>query len=136
MNRLPLHQKNLTAAGISALIVVVLFVSLGAKPRMQSSPNYEYKVLNQTKLSYEELMRAQQYQTKLIHEAVMQAQQQAQQEAPQNHMQIVDMFSQISSTMLDSQAKKIEDTLNKLGSEGWELAGITEALYILKRPVK
>ncbi len=116
MNRLPLHQKNLTAAGISALIVVVLFVSLGAKPRMQSSPNYEYKVLNQTKL---------------IHEALMQAQQQA----PQNQKQIVDMFSQMS-TMLDLQAKKIEDTLNKLGSEGWELAGITEALYILKRPVK
>ena len=130
MNRLPLHQKNLTAAGISALIVVVLFVSLGAKPRMQSSPNYEYKVLNQTKLSYEELMQAQQHQTKLIHEAVMQAKQ-----APQNHKQIIDMFSQMS-TVLDSQAKKIEDTLNKLGSEGWELAGITEAHYILKRPVK
>ena len=130
MNRLPLHQKNLTAAGISALIVVVLFVSLGAKPRMQSSPNYEYKVLNQTKLSYEELMQAQQHQTKLIHEAVMQAKQ-----APQNHKKIIDMFSQMS-TVLDSQAKKIEDTLNKLGSEGWELAGITEALYILKRPVK
>ena len=131
MNRLPLHQKNLTAAGISALIVVVLFVSLGAKPRMQSSPNYEYKVLNQTKLSYEELMQAQQHQIKLIHEAIMQAQQQA----PQNRKQIVDVLSQMS-TMLDSQAKKIEDTLNKLGSEGWELAGITEALYILKRPVK
>jgi len=127
MNRLPLHQKNLTAAGISALIVVVLFVSLGAKPRMQSSPNYEYKVLNQTKLMHE----AQQHQTKLIHEAIMQVQQQA----PQNQKQIVDMFS-LMSTMLDSQAKKIEDTLNKLGSEGWELAGITEALYILKRPVK
>ena len=131
MNRLPLHQKNLTAAGISALIVVVLFVSLGAKPRMQSSPNYEYKVLNQTKLTYEELMQAQQHQTKLIHETIMQARQQA----PQNHKQIVDMVFQMS-TMLDSQAKKIEDTLNKLGSEGWELAGITEALYILKRPVK
>ncbi len=126
MNRLPLHQKNLTAAGISALIVVVLLVSLGAKPRMQSSPNYEYKVLNQTKLIHQ----AQQHHTKLIHEAIMQAKQ-----APQNHEQIIDMFSQMS-TVLDSQAKKIEDTLNKLGSEGWELAGITEALYILKRPVK
>ena len=117
MNRLPLHQKNLTAAGISALIVVVLFVSLGAKPRMQSSPNYEYKVLSQTKL---------------IHEALMQAQQQA----PQNQKKIVDIISQMSTMLDDSQAKKIEDTLNKLGSEGWELAGITEALYILKRPVK
>ena len=94
MNRLPLHQKNLTAAGISALIVVVLFVSLGAKPRMQSSPNYEYKVFSQPKLTYEAVV------------------------------------------LDDSQAKKIEDTLNKLGSEGWELAGTTEALYILKRPVK
>ena len=132
MNRLPLHQKNLTAAGISALIVVVLFVSLGAKPRMQSSPNYEYKVLNQTKLTYEELMQAQQHQTKIIHEAFMQARQQA----PQNPNQIVDNLSQISTLLDDSQAKKIEDTLNKLGSEGWELAGITEAHYILKRPVK
>ena len=100
MNRLPLHQKNLTAAGISTLIVVVLFVSLGAKLRMQSSPNYEYKVLNQPKLTYEAVV------------------------------------SQISTVLGDSQAKKIEDTLNKLSSEGWELAGITEALYILKRPVK
>ncbi len=89
------------------------------------------KVLNQTKLIHE----AQQHQAKLIHEAIMQAQQQAQKQAPQNQKQIVDMFSQMS-TMLDLQAKKIEDTLNKLGSEGWELAGITEALYILKRPVK
>ena len=61
---------------------------------MQSSPNYEYKVFSQPKLTYEAVV------------------------------------------LDDSQAKKIEDTLNKLGSEGWELAGITEAHYILKRPVK
>ncbi len=129
MNRLSLHQKNLTAAGISALIVVVLFVSLGAKARMQSSPNYEYKVLSHTKLNHE----AQQHQARLIREAAMQAQPQA----PQNVEQVADtFFSQMSTIVLDGPAKEIEDTLNKLGSEGWELAGITEALYILKRPVK
>ena len=128
MNRLPLHQKNLTAAGISALIVVVLFVSLGAKPRMQSSPNYEYKVLTQTKLTHQETMQAQQHQIKIVHEAVNQA--------PQNPYQMIDNLSKISTLLDDTQAKKFEDTLNKLGSEGWELAGITEALYILKRPVK
>ena len=125
MNRLPLHQKNLTAAGISALVIVVLFASLGAKPRMQSSPNYEYKVLSQTKLNHEALMQVQQHQTKLI------------QEISQKQNQTAEKVSQfpvkLSQIRPDAQAKKIEDTLNKLGSEGWELAGITEDVYILKR---
>jgi hypothetical protein len=33
-------------------------------------------------------------------------------------------------------SKQIENSLNELGAEGWELAGVSDEVLILKRPGK
>jgi hypothetical protein len=114
-NRSLLHNL-FTAALVACCAMMVVFLlgvdSIGSHPS-----KFEYRVINR-------------YQ--LIENVGTQVRQQQQ----DMQKQTTDDIFRISAAMGTELSKQIENSLNELGAEGWELAGVSDEVLILKRPGK
>ena len=113
-----LHSRLAVAAVMIALAIVC--VSMGAAPDGNKSATFEYKVVSSSTLVQEIAIKAMQ----LRHE----------QQGTRSPKAAIDPPS--DSELASKVVQKIENTLNELGAEGWELAGVTDSFYILKRPAR
>lgn len=108
MNQQAQYQNNLIRLAIVVLIVVVVSISLGAKTNSINSSRLEYKVINVGSFAFTQQAMSQVKHKDLEH------------------------FPEIQA----AQVKTIENTLNDLGKEGWELAEADSQYYIFKRRIK
>lgn len=108
MNHSFKYSWILTRIAVAAVVVIVLCISLGAKANRGNPIQFEYKILNQ--LSFGQKIMSQ-----------VQQQSQAQNSSLQMH------------TYMTTHSKVLEETLNELGKEGWELSIMSESGYIFKR---
>ncbi len=100
------NNRKFTVYVVPILTVLIIVLSISAMSKIPVSQNYEYKVVNIANL------------IALNNETLMMS----------NNASTTDPFQ-----MVELLAVEIENKLNEMGSNGWELVSTSDNLYIMKR---
>lgn len=97
--------------------VVAAVLLLGAASSGNQAATFEYRIVDR----YE-----------LIRNAAAEMSQQVQDTPPEKRNDVVVAGADMAGGII----QEVEDALNKLGADGWELVGVSEEGYILSRSAK